>query len=98
MSIRRSAPSGSIDMQEKTDATRPLFKLDGSPAGENSALTWKDLNETEKSAASLGVDPDAWKPIAFMNDAHYSSLLKKNAIDDELAKRLEAYRVVSTSD
>lgn len=59
-------------------------------------LAWKDLSETEKSAASLGVDPAAWKPIAFLNDAHYNTLLQANAIDGELAKRLEAYKAVAS--
>ena len=30
-------------------------------------LKWSDLTETEKSAASLGVDPSAFKPISFLN-------------------------------
>lgn len=58
-------------------------------------LQWKDLTETEKSAASLGVDPTSLKPIKFLNDAHYEGLLKANAIDSELAKKLEAYKNVS---
>jgi len=57
--------------------------------GTSAALSWCDLNETEKSAASLGVHPEHWKPIAFMNDAHYDTLLKANAIDGDLAKKLE---------
>lgn len=58
-------------------------------------LQWDDLSATEKSAASLGVSPTAWKPIAFMNSAHYDTLLKTNAVDADLAKRLEAYKHVS---
>jgi len=58
-------------------------------------LKWENLTETEKSAASLGVHPEAWKPIAFMNTVHYDTLLKSNAIDDSLAKQLEAYKVVA---
>jgi len=34
------------------------------------------LTPTEQSAASLGVSPTAWKPIAFLNNAHYSQLIK----------------------
>ena len=30
-------------------------------------LKWSDLTETEKSAASLGVDPTSFKPISFLN-------------------------------
>ena len=38
-------------------------------------LTWDDLTATEKSAASLGVDPSEWKPISFLNSAHYDQLV-----------------------
>jgi len=68
------------------------FSLATDTAGQ---LTWKDLSETEKSAASLGVDPSAWKPIGFLNDSHYATLLQANALDSELAKKLEAYKAVS---
>jgi hypothetical protein len=59
-------------------------------------LKWAELSETEKSAASLGVHPEHWKPIAFMNDAHYETLLKSNAIEGELAKKLEAFKHVAS--
>lgn len=58
-------------------------------------LTMSDLNETERAVATLGVDPTALKPIGFMNNAHYTTLLKTNALDGDLARRLEAYRAVS---
>jgi len=56
-----------------------------------------DLNRTEQAAASLGVAPDAWKPISFMNNGHYEALLKSNALDDTLARRIEAFKVVASS-
>jgi hypothetical protein len=59
-------------------------------------LKWSDLTETEKSAASLGVDPSGWKPLTFLNEGHYQELLKTNAIGDNFAKKLEAFKVVST--
>lgn len=34
------------------------------------------LTATEQSAASLGVSPTAWKPIAFLNNKHYDQLIK----------------------
>lgn len=64
-------------------------------AAEEQQLKWSDLTETEKSAASLGVNPEEWKPIAFMNNAHHETLLKSNALDGDLAKKLEAYKAVS---
>jgi hypothetical protein len=53
------------------------------------------LSDTERSAASLGVHPDAFRPISFLNTAHYQSLLKNNAIDGRLAQQLESYKLVS---
>ena len=53
------------------------------------------LTPTEQSAASLGVHPESWKPIGFLNSAHFAQLVKANALDDDLARRIEAHRVVS---
>lgn len=53
------------------------------------------LTPTEQSAASLGVHPSAWRPIGFLNAAHFAQLVKANALDDGLARRIEAFRVVS---
>ncbi len=64
-------------------------------SSEGPQLTWEALSETEKSAASIGVSPDAWKPIAFMNNAHYGELLRNNALDSRLTQQIEAYKVVS---
>ena len=61
------------------------------------ALDWKDLNETEKSAASLGVNPDSWRPIGFLNASHYETLLKSNALDESLAQKLEAFKSVAAA-
>ena len=57
--------------------------------------SFDQLSGAEKSAASLGVHPEAWKPIGFMNNAHYEALMKSNALDDDLARRIDAYRVVA---
>lgn len=80
-----------LDLHDADAATNASSAEAGKPV-----LQWNDLSETEKSAASLGVDPEAWKPIGFMNSAHYDTLLKTNAIDTDLAKQLEAYKHVST--
>ena len=58
-------------------------------------LTMADLTETERAVATLGVDPSALKPIGWMNSAHFDTLLQANALDGDLARRLEAYRHVS---
>ena len=53
------------------------------------------MSGTEQAAGSLGVHPEAWKPIKFMNNAHFDSLMKSNALDDTLARRIEAFRTVA---
>ena len=40
----------------------------GAPT-EHDALTFDQLTPTEQAAGSLGVDPNAWRPIGFMNAA-----------------------------
>lgn len=55
------------------------------------------LSPVEQSAANLGVSPESWKPIAFLNNAHYNQLISSNMLDDDLARRIEAYRTVATA-
>lgn len=57
---------------------------------------FEKLTSVEQSAASLGVNPDSWKPIAFLNNAHYAQLTAANMLDDTLARRIEAFRVVAS--
>ena len=66
-------------------------------AAEGAKTSYDQLTPTEQSAANLGVSPDAWKPIGFMNNAHYDTLIKSNALDDDLARRIEAYRTVAST-
>lgn len=47
------------------------------------------LSSVEQSAASLGVRPDAWKPIGFLNEKHYEQLIASNMLDEGLARRIE---------
>ena len=65
-------------------------------AAAEGAISFDDLTETEKSAASIGVSPNEWKPIGFMNTHHYSTLLKNNAIAGDLAQGIEAYKQVAS--
>lgn len=53
------------------------------------------LSAVEQSVACLGVSPDSWKPIAFLNNAHYEQLISANMLDDDLARRIEAYKHVA---
>ena len=99
MSIRTTAPSTNAEqIRTGLDALRRAQTI--APAAEfgvtaGDALSLDDLNETERSAATIGAAPDAWRPITFMNDAHFTTLLKNNAVGNRLAQQIEAYRAVS---
>ena len=54
------------------------------------------LNEVEKEGGVARGAPGAWKPIGFMNVAHYGTLLKENAISPSLARGVEAFKEVSS--
>ena len=58
-------------------------------------VTWDSLTETEKSAASIGVAPDAWKPISWLNEGHYGELLRNNALGARLTQKIEAFKAVA---
>ena len=62
--------------------------LDAS-AGSTHSNEFDQLNPVEQSAASLGVTPNEWKPISFLNTAHYKQLINANMLDDTLARRIE---------
>jgi len=101
-----------VDASPKTDASHVRNELEAfktthacmDPIGvaaeggvSQSALAFEGLSTTEQSAASLGVHPDAFRPIEFMNTAHLATLYKENVVSDLLARRIEAYRVVASS-
>lgn len=67
----------------------PAVKAEAIAAPVKSGLRFSDLSETEKSAASLGVAPNEWKPIGWLNEGHYKNLIKANALDGNLARRIE---------
>ena len=99
---RNSTPNGGEDVQKLRDELKALKEqqLATEAAGQAEAegapeLSFEGLTETEKSAASLGVHPEAWKPIKFMNNAHYDTLVKSNALEPNLARRIEAFRTVA---
>ena len=99
MSVRRTQPSGVpahvtqlqkelADLKSSTAATAAPVDTLQAPSADGS-VTFDSLSENEKSAASLGVHPESWKPIAFMNNGHYDTLMKTNALDGDLARRIE---------
>lgn len=55
------------------------------------------LAPVEQAAASLGVHPEAFRPIGWLNSAHHQQLLEANALDGDLARRIEAFRHVAAS-
>ena len=75
----------------------PATATTATTAAAEGTLSFDDLTETEKSAAMIGASPDDLKPIGFMNAAHYSTLLKNNAISGDLAQGIEAYKHVAGS-
>ena len=108
MSIRSKTQDDSYasavrrDLQGLKETAQEANRLDNldqtvRPDGTEAAAAYDSLLPHEQAAASLGAHPDALKPIGFMNAAHYESLKKTNALSDDLARRIEAYKVVSAS-
>ena len=108
MSVRKAPSGGAPHVEQlqkelgqlKDAAIAANIADNATPAGTEAAPnapSFDQLSGTEKSAASLGVHPESWKPIGFMNNSHFDSLMKNNALDENLARRIEAYRVVASS-
>ena len=88
----KAADAAVIAATLTTDTVKSQHVAPGSISSALDALT-----PTERSVAALGVSPDALKPIAFMNEKHFEALKKANRLDENLARRIEAFRVVSAS-
>ena len=86
-----------VELPKPNNCMTTLLSIenDSDVTNTSTALKLSDLSETERSAASLGVHPDEWKPIGWINEQHYETLLKENRIDADLAKKVEAYRHVA---
>ena len=108
MSIRSQTQDDSYasavrrDLQGLKETAQEANRLDNldqtvRPDGTEAAAAYDSLLPHEQAAASLGAHPDALKPISFMNAAHYQNLIKTNALSDDLARRIEAYKVVAAS-
>lgn len=72
-----------------------LAESDTSTADKTAVPAYEQLTSTEQAAGSLGVHPESWKPIKFMNNKHFETLIKSNALDDHLARRIDAFRAVA---
>jgi len=77
----------------RLDAVDPSYR----PTSAEAAAAYDSLHPVEQSAANLGVEPGALRPIGFMNAAHYDSLKKSNALSEDLSRRIEAYKVVASA-
>ena len=100
MSMRRTKTDARPEVEQLQkelsnlkDAARAADSVDrveaAMPEGQANSASFDALTPVEQSAASLGVHPDSWKPIAFMNNTHYEQLIKANMLDDDLARRIE---------
>lgn len=111
MSVRPAAPQidGARLQLEQLRATAVEFaraerleRLQGATAAAGAAdaqgegLRWEDLSHAEQAVTHLGVSPDSWNPIGDMNEAHHVRLIKENRLSSMLARRIEAFKYVST--
>jgi len=86
-----------IDENETTTAAIQQLRSDiASVRSADGELTFENLTETEKSAATIGVAADAWKPISWLNQGHYGELLRNNALSGPLTQKIEAFKTVSS--
>tara|TARA_B110000902_G_scaffold123618_2_gene144462 strand:- start:4967 stop:5311 length:345 start_codon:yes stop_codon:yes gene_type:complete len=101
---RRSASSGvanpKVEALQKELADLKIAAIEASTvessAEQVASHEFDKLGPNEQAAASLGVHPESWKPISFMNNKHYDQLKRANALDDDLARRIEAYRSIAS--
>ena len=85
------------ELQDLKQAATEIENTNAAADAEPNTAEFDRLNPTEQAAGSLGVHPESWKPISFMNASHYDNLIKANMLDDDLARRIEAYRTVAAS-
>jgi len=86
-----------VDEYETHDAIHQFRADVASVRSSEAAPDFAALNEAEKSAATIGVAPDAWKPISWLNQGHYGELLRKNALAGRLTQQIEAFKTVASS-
>ena len=83
-------------LKQQAQAQNRRDSVEASLATAEVSQSFESLAPHEQAAASLGVHPDSYKPIGFLNNAHFNTLLKENALDDDLARRIEAFRTVAS--
>lgn len=95
MSVRRAAPAKNVQATSPTVAFGNGEATKGAAAEAAAVPSFESLSETEKACASLGVQPDDFKPIGWINSAHYENLKNANALDGDLARRIDAFSKVA---
>ena len=91
MSVRHIDDSGTT-----TSAIQQLRSDIASVRSADGELSFDNLSEVEKSAATIGVSPEAWKPISWLNQGHYGELLRGNALSGRLTQQIESFKTVSS--
>ncbi len=84
-----------VDEFSPADAVQQLRADIASVRSSEATPDFESLTEVEKSAATIGVAPDAWKPIGWLNQGHYGELLRNNALSGRLTQQIESFKVVS---
>ena len=104
MSVRRHTEGEHVQLQRDLESLRKgaikASAADGDVTDETISAfearrAFDQLTPTEQAAASLGVAPDGFKPIGWLNQAHYEQLKKNNALSSGLQRRIEAFRKIS---
>lgn len=90
MSIRH------VDACKKQDAVQKFRSDIASVLSSEAAPDFESLTETERNAATIGVAPDAWKPISWLNQGHYGELLRNNALSGRLTQQIESFKAVAS--
>ena len=93
--MRRGTDSVQPQKTEKASFTPQHSDTPTTAIGSHPAQEFEALTGTEQAAASLGVSPDAWKPIGFMNKQHFQTLIEQNAIGDTLTRRIKAFSEIA---
>lgn len=76
-------PVGATDQQSVGILTQAMRDFDG-------------LSPTEQQAASLGVHPEAFRPLKELNEQHFSALKKANALSAQLEANINAFQSVAS--
>jgi hypothetical protein len=85
-----------VDEYETQDAVQQFRSDIASVRSSEAVPDFASLNEAEKSAATIGVAPDSWKPIGWLNQGHYGELLRNNALGGRLTQQIEAFKQVAS--